>query len=74
MVNVIQRRGMPLPADRDPGEQPIGAIWSLYGRPSDLLLVDRFARRLGITVSWRPNIADRRGGQRDSARVTNNTE
>jgi hypothetical protein len=74
MVRIPRTRDAPLGRPRDPGELPIGVVWSLYGRPSDLVLVDRYARRLGITVSWRRMVAGRRHGSQDLQGIDQETD
>jgi hypothetical protein len=74
MVRIAQTRDAPLYKARDPGEQPIGVVWSLYGRPSDLLLVDRYARRLGVTVSWRPTVSGRKQGSENLKVISQEVE
>ena len=74
MVRIPRTREVPLGKSREPGEQPIGVVWSLYGRPSDLVLVGRYARRLGITVTWRPMDTRRRHGSRDLQGVDQETD
>ncbi|MBU7005083.1 MAG: hypothetical protein HXS50_05915, partial [Theionarchaea archaeon] len=36
-------------------ETPISAVWHVVGKPSDLALVQIYAQRLGITISWEPS-------------------
>lgn len=33
-------------------EEPIAVTWSLYGKPSDLIGVKKFAEGLGVSVQW----------------------
>lgn len=33
-------------------EEPIAVTWSLYGKPSDLIGVKKFAEGLGISIQW----------------------
>lgn len=74
MIRVPKTRDTPLYMARDPGEQPIGVVWSLYGRPSDLLLVDRYARRLGVSISWRPTALGRKQVSEDLKGVDQETD
>ncbi len=49
------RKLPPIEAKMNHGEAPIVASWSLYGKPSDLVLVQKFAERLGVAVQWWPS-------------------
>jgi hypothetical protein len=45
-------RRVPLPRELTINDRPIAVMWSLYGRASDLVLVQQFAERIGVSVSW----------------------
>lgn len=48
----LHREGRIPPLPRGgPDEKPIAVVWSLYGRPSELMMVREFAERLGVIVS-----------------------
>lgn len=56
MVKLPAEKGMPLPKRPNLlNDQLIAVLWSLYGRPSDLVLVQRYAEKLGVSVSWCPS-------------------
>jgi hypothetical protein len=55
IFRVPRERKARLPVDRGATETPISAIWHVVGRPSDLALVQVYAQRLGIIISWEPS-------------------
>jgi hypothetical protein len=44
-----------LPVKGGATETSISAIWHVVGRPSDLALIQVYAQRLGVIISWEPS-------------------
>jgi len=59
MVRPSRDRELPLTKNRGGMEAPISAVWHVVGRPSDLTLVQLYAKRLGVSISWEQNKRDR---------------
>jgi hypothetical protein len=55
IFRVPREREARLPVNRGANETPISAVWHVVGRPSDLALVQVYAQRLGIIISWEPS-------------------
>jgi hypothetical protein len=52
MVKLPREKELPLPKNRGAFEEPITALWSVFGKPSDLVLVQMYAQRLGVSIRW----------------------
>jgi hypothetical protein len=62
-----REREVRLPMDKRATDTPISAVWHVVGRPSDLALVQVYAQRLGITISWEPSRSRRPAAEAEAA-------